>query len=389
MNDKVESIIDSILPKVIEWRHQIHQNPELALKEYKTSELVRSVLGDAGVSMKEPFIGTDVVAMVGDEALPNVTLRADMDALPLLEKTGLPYASQNENIMHACGHDGHTAILMGAALVLAEIESELKGSVRFVFQPGEEMVAAGRDLVEAGALLDPEPSAVIALHGWPGLPTGVIASRVGDIFASADIFNITVKGYGAHGSTPHKSIDPIVTACRIVDALQGIVAREIAAEDTLVVSVCKFNAGRNNNVIPDTAVIGGTVRYYDLELGKKVRQRIEEIANGICVAMGATCEFEYKTPYIPMKNSGEVVELGKKVVTDIFGTDSWLDFPHPSMGGEDFAYYVQDYLGAMFALGMGQDKCGLHNPNYDFNDDAIKNGIMFMVSSALKVVNNE
>lgn len=148
----------------------------------------------------------------------------------------------------------------------------------------------GLKITKVESMIDPEPSAVIALHGWPGLPTGVIASRVGDIFASADIFNITVKGYGAHGSTPHKSIDPIVTACRIVDALQGIVAREIAAEDTLVVSVCKFNAGRNNNVIPDTAVIGGTVRYYDLELGKKVRQRIEEIANGICVAMGATCE---------------------------------------------------------------------------------------------------
>ncbi len=386
MNNKVETIVDTILPKVIELRHQIHQNPEMALEEHKTSALVRSVLGEAGISMKKPFIGTDVVAMVGGGSLPNVTLRADMDALPLVEKTGLAYASQNENIMHACGHDGHTAMLLGAALVLSQIEDELIGSVRFVFQPGEEMVAAGRDLVEAGALLDPKPLALFALHGWPGLPVGTIASRVGNIFASADIFNITVKGYGAHGSTPHMAIDPIMIGCRIVDALQGIVSRETSAQEALVISVCKFNSGQNNNVIPDTAIVGGTVRYYNPELGKKVRQRIEEIAVGICAAMGATCEFEYKTPYIPMKNSEEVVELGKKVVEKVFGTNNWLEFPYPSMGGEDFAYYVQDYPGAMFALGMGADSCGLHNPNYNFNDDALKNGIMFLVLSALVVV---
>jgi amidohydrolase len=383
MNDKIEAIIDRIIPDVVKWRHQIHQNPEIALKEYETSKLVRLVLDDAGIVTKTPFIGTDVVAFVGDCTKKNVTLRADMDALPLLEKTGLPYASKNEGVMHACGHDGHTAMLMGAALVLSELESELTGSVRFVFQPGEELTAAGRDLVEAGALFDPEPSSVMAMHGWPGLPAGVIASRVGNIFASADIFSITVKGNGAHGSTPHMSIDPIVIGCHIVDALQGIVSRETAAQETLVISVCKFNSGLNHNVIPDTAVIGGTVRYYNHELGKKVRQRIEEIAVGICAAMGATCEFEYEAPYIQLVNNAEVVELGKKVVGDIFGSETWIEFPHPSMGGEDFAYYVQDYPGAMFALGVGEDRCGLHNPNYDFNDDAIKNGIMFFVSFAL------
>ena len=386
MNNKIELMIDNVLPKVIEWRHQIHQNPEMALEEYKTSELVRTVLGGAGVSIREPFIGTDVVAMLGDGKLPNVTLRADMDALPLLEKTGLSYESQNENVMHACGHDGHTAMLMGAALVLKQLESELKGSVRCVFQPGEEVTAAGRDLVEAGALLDPAPSAVLALHGWPGVPVGVISSRAGSMFAAAEMFEITVKGYGAHGSTPYKSIDPLLTACRIVDALQGIVSREANAHDALVVSVCKFNSGLNFNIIPDEAIIGGTVRYYNAELGKKVRRRIEEIANGICVAMGAKCEFEYNAPYMPMNNDAGVVALGKKVVNDVLGKDKWEQLINPSMGGEDFAYYIKDYPGAMFCLGMGEDYCGLHNPRYDFNDDALKNGIMFLVSSALALL---
>ena len=389
MNKKVELLVDSVLSKVIEWRHQIHQNPEMALKEYKTSELVRAVLGDAGISMKAPFIGTDVVAMVGDEALQNVTLRADMDALPLLEKTDVPYKSNTENVMHACGHDGHTAMLMGAAVVLSQMESELKGSVRFVFQPGEEMVAAGRDLVEAGALLDPEPSAVFAIHGWPGLPVGVIASRIGNIFASADTFKITVKGHGAHGSMPHQSVDPILIGCRIIDALQGVVSRETSAHDTLVVSVCQFKAGLNYNIIPDEAIIGGTVRYYEPDLGLKVQLRIKEIANGISHALGATCELEYRTPYIPMKNSRDIVALGEKVVNDVIGCDSWYNLPNSSMGGEDFAYYVQNYPGAMFALGMGSDACGLHNPRYNFNDDALKNGIMFLVSSALAVLEND
>lgn len=386
MTNRIETIIDTLLPKVIEWRHQIHQNPEIALNEFKTSELVRTVLGDAGISLKDPFIGTDVVALIGDVATPNVTLRADMDALPLFEKTGLPYASHNENIMHACGHDGHTAILMGAALVLSQLENELKGSVRFVFQPGEEVVAAGRDLVAAGALLEPEPSAIFALHGWPGIPTGVISSKPGYVFAAAEIFEITVKGYGAHGSMPYKSIDPIMIGCRIVDTLQGIVSRETNAHDALVISVCKFNSGMNFNIIPDEAIIGGTVRYYNEKVGNNVRQRIEEIATGICSTLGATCEFKYEAPYIPMQNDTDIVELGKRVVVDRMGEENWVDMINPTMVGEDFAYYLQNYSGAMFCLGMGEDYCGLHNPRYDFNDDAIKNGIMFMVASALEVV---
>ena len=386
MSDKVEVLVDGILPRVIEWRHQIHQNPEVALDEHKTAALVRSVLSDAGVAMKEPFIGTDVVAMLGEGMLPNVTLRADMDALPLQEKTGFPYESQVESVMHACGHDGHTAILMGAAVVLSQLQSELKGSVRFVFQPGEEVVAAGRDLVEAGALLDPEPSAVFALHGWPGIPVGVVSSRPGDMFAAAEMFKIKVKGYGAHGSMPHKSIDPIVIGCRIVDTLQGLVSRETDAHDALVVSVCQFNSGLSSNIIPDEAVIAGTVRYYNPELGKKVRKRIEEIAVGICTTMGTTCDFEYQAPYMPMRNDAAIVSLGEEVVNDLLGKDRWQDLKNPTMGGEDFAYYLKDYPGAMFCLGVGEECYGLHNPRYDFNDEAIKNGVMFMVSAALKVV---
>ena len=386
MNERIGKYIDKILPQVVEWRHQIHRKPELAMEEYETSALVRSVLGNAVIDMRKSLLGTDVIAMPVKNDGPNITLRADMDALPLEEKTSVEYSSVNKNIMHACGHDGHTAMLMGCACVLAEIADELPGSVRCVFQPGEELRAAGRDLVKAGALLAPEPAMVIALHGWPGIPVGSIMSRKGNIFAAADCFKITVKGKGGHGSMPHKTIDPVMTGCHIVNALQSIVAREAPAHETLVVSVCQFNAGNNFNIIPDEAVIGGTVRFYNEELGSRARRRIEEIATEICSAMGAKCEFKYIDSYIPTVNNGDVIELGEKVAKDIFGDDYWLDMQYPSMGGEDFAYYVRDYPGAMFALGVGGNSPGLHNPHYDFNDNALRNGIMFMVMMTLEAL---
>lgn len=386
-NRIVEKLVDKVLPDIVSIRHTIHQNPELALEEYDTAALIRKTLESTGMRLLEPFLKTDVVAILeGKGAGRNVTLRADIDALPLQEKTGLPHQSKRNGLMHACGHDGHTATLIGSALVLSELKDQLGGSVRFVFQPGEEVVAAGKDLVSKGALRDPEPDAVFALHALSGIPEGSIASRPGVLLAAADFFKITVQGKGAHGSSPEASIDPILIAARIVEALQTIASRRVSALDSAVVSVCRICGGTNSNIIPSSVELEGTTRYLDPETGKKIPGYMEQIIKGVCESMGASYEFSYTSTYIPTINNHNIVALGKKVTEDVLGASSWIELNSPSMAAEDFAYYIRDYPGAMFRLGMGKESATLHNPHFDFNDSALKNGILFLVSAALETL---
>jgi hippurate hydrolase len=382
--------IARIVPDMVKIRRTIHQNPEIALKEFDTSALIRKRLKQAGIPVLKPFLETDVVAMVkGKKPGKNVTLRADIDALPLLEKTGLPYASKRKGTMHACGHDGHTAMLLGAALLLNTLKDQISGSVRFVFQPGEEIVAAGKQLVDRGALRDPTPDAVFAVHAWAGMPLGAVASKPGALLAASDFFTVEVKGKGAHGSRPEDSIDPILTAARIVDALQSVVSREVSSLEPVVVSVCRISSGTNGNVIPDSAEIEGTTRYLRPELKLKIESSIRRIVKGVCDSMGASFSFKYSSPYIPTINDDRMVALGKTVALRVLGPGKWFDLTSPSMGAEDFSYYIRKYPGAMFRLGMGEKSASLHNSHFDFNDKAIASGILFLVSLALDVLREE
>jgi amidohydrolase len=385
---QLNSEIDRILPDIAEIRHTIHQNPEIALKEYKTAELIRKTLKSTGIRLLEPFLETDVVTILhGKKKGKNITLRADIDSLPIQEKTGLPYASERDGFMHACGHDGHTAMLIGAARVLNNFKAELNGSVRFVFQPGEEIVAAGKDLIAKGALLNPEPDAVIALHAWPGIPEGVIASKPGVLLAAADFFKIIIKGKGAHGSRPADSIDPILTAARVVESLQAVVSRNVSALDPVVLSVCRIGGGTNSNTIPDNVEMEGTTRYLKPELRKKIPVDMERIIKGVCDSMGASYEISYSSPYIPTINDPNIVDIGKNVAKKVLGSFGWIELEEPSMGGEDFSYYIAEYPGAMFRIGMGKDSAPLHSAQFDFNDHALKNGILFLVSTVLEFLN--
>ena len=382
--------IARIAPDMVKVRRTIHQNPEIALKEFDTSALIRKLLKQAGIPALKPFLETDVVAMVkGKKPGKNVTLRADIDALPLLEKTGLPYASKRKGTMHACGHDGHTAMLLGAALLLNRLRDQLSGSVRFVFQPGEEIVAAGKQLVDKGALQNPRPDAVFAVHAWAGMPLGAVASKPGALLAASDFFTVEVKGKGAHGSRPEDSIDPILTAARIVDALQSVVSREVSSLEPVVVSVCRISGGTNGNVIPDSTEIEGTTRYLRPELKQKIESSIRRIVKGVCDSMGASFSFKYDSPYIPTINDDRMVALGKTVALRVLGPGKWFDLTSPSMGAEDFSYYIRKYPGAMFRLGMGEKSASLHNSHFDFNDKAIVSGILFLVSLALEVLREE
>jgi len=381
----IEALVERVLPKIVRIRQAIHQNPELALQEHVTSALIRATLGSAGVRTLKPFLRTDVVAMMtGRGEGRNVTLRADTDALPLQEKTGLPYQSNRDGIMHACGHDGHTAAVLGAALVLNGLKDHFDGSVRFVFQPGEEVMAAGRDLVEKGALLDPTPSAVLALHAWSGLPEGAIASKPGIMMAAADFFQVTILGKGAHGSMPEVSIDPILGAARVVEALQSVASRRVSALEPVVISVCRVCGGTNSNIIPDTAELEGTTRYLDPETGKEIPALMEQAIRGACDTIGASYEFSYAKKYIPTINDEEVVAVGRKVTQKVLGPASWIELDRPAMGGEDFSFYITEYPGAMFRLGMGEASPALHTPRFDFNDNALKPAVMFLVSATME-----
>jgi amidohydrolase len=379
--------VEKILPKILAVRHHLHAHPELALQEFSTSAYIRSQLEAQEIHALDPFLETDVVALVaGTETGRNVTLRADLDALPLQEMNGFDYRSTIPGMMHACGHDGHSAMLLGAAFVLNNLRHRFRGSVRIVFQPGEECVAAGKDLVAAGVLENPKPDAVLALHAWTGLPVGAIGAKPGAAMAAADFFKITVQGRGGHGSKPERTIDPILIATRVVESLYAIPSRHIGALDPVVISVCSIHGGQSSNVIPDEVVLEGSIRYFSKEAGEKLPGLFERIVRDECGKSGASCLIDYKRPYIPTINNPDIVAIGKGIVEQNLGAAAWINVAEPSMGSEDFSYYLEKNRGAMFLLGMGEEGPQLHNNCFNFNDDALKNGILFLVLSALKLL---
>nr|VFK13004.1 MAG: amidohydrolase [Candidatus Kentron sp. LFY] len=386
---EISKEIDGIIPKVKEIRHCLHENPELSLREHDTAQYIRNQLVDIGIDILPPVLGTDVIAYLNcGNADNNVTLRADMDALPIQEaQEDLAYRSKNDNIMHACGHDGHTAMLIGAAMILGKYRSKLDGSIRFVFQPGEELAAAGKDLVvDKGILNSPRPKAVLALHACPILPVGSIASKPGPFLAAADIYEITIKGKGGHGSRPEETIDPIMTATKIINSLYLLPSRRFRALDALVINICKIAGGTASNVVPDRVTMGGTARYFSKAVGEELPRLFEHTIRTECENAGARYELDYKSPYIPTVNDKDIVDKCKAVTKKYIGESMWFDMEEPVMGSEDFSYYIDKNPGGLFFLGMGEDCPNLHSNLFNFNDDALKNGILFFVLSTMELM---
>lgn len=384
--EEVDLAIDELLPEITKIRKYLHARPELSLKEHKTSEFVRLQLAELDIQVESPFLATDVVALLNGKKgkKNNVTLRADMDALPILEKNSFAYCSSKPGIMHACGHDGHTAMLLGTAIILEKFKEHLDGSVRFVFQPGEEVVAAGRDLIKEGILEDPAPMAVLALHGWPGYPVGAICSKPGEIMAAADFFSIRIIGKGGHGSTSGQQNNPIVVASDIVSRLSTLPERAFSKDIHVVVSISKMIGGTTSNVIPTEVNIEGSTRYFDEAAGKKMPDLFENDLKSACEGTEITYELKYDNPYIATVNDPQIIDASKKLTKDYLGESDWVDMKEPVMSSEDFSYYIKDNPGGMFFLGMGEDSPGLHTDTYDFNDNALKNGIKFFVLSAIR-----
>jgi len=390
--NELKQRIRRLVAEITEIRHGFHRIPETKLEEHKTSERIRELVGNTSIELMDPYIGTDVVGLLwgmGGErgAGGNVTLRADIDALPIEETSGKSWKSEHAGRAHSCGHDGHTAVLIGTLKVLDSLKERFAGSVRFVFQPAEEEAGGGRMMVAKGLLdSDPKPEAVFALHGWPGIPVGTIAARPGAAMAAQDRFRITITGRGGHGAVPHKAIDPIVTAAQVVTGLQTIVARSLEPVAAGVISVCTIHGGTTGNVIPDKVVMEGTTRYFDKQIQSLIRSRMEEVIRGICQSAGAVGELEYREGYIPLVNTPEKVRFAEEVVEAYLGRSTWIaDLPQV-MGAEDFAFYLDKVPGAFLRLGLGKQWPGLHSAGFDFNDEAIEAGITAMSALALETL---
>jgi len=353
----IASLISSHAPAATELRHRLHQIPELGYEEHETAALIRAELASLNVRQWPGLDGspTATVALIGDARKPCVALRADIDALPVTEQTGLPYASTKPGRMHACGHDGHTATLIGVARALKEIESSLPVCVKLLWQPAEEGGGGAAGMIRAGVLdgrVGPKVRAIFGLHGWPALKVGVVATRPGPLLAATDTFSITFVGKGCHGAYPHLGNDPIVTACEAVVNLQQFVSRDLDPTEPAIVTVGRISGGTATNIIPDRATIEGTVRTLNPQTRKHVRESLDRRTRGIASAGGCAAEIEWTDGYPPTFNDPAMAEYVARTARQHLGQDCFIPAARPSMGGEDFAYYLEQVPGCFFLVGL-------------------------------------
>lgn len=379
--------IADLQPELIALRHDLHAHPELGFEEHRTAGIVAEWLNRYGIEVRTGIAGTGVVGTLYGEAGEGavVGFRADMDALPIEEQNDLPYRSQNPGRMHACGHDGHTTILLGAAAVLAQLRTQLRGAVRFYFQPAEEGVSGAKAMLAEGVLQEMTPQWAVALHGRPGLPLGGIGIRAGAMMASADTFDIRLKGRGGHAALPHLTDDPIAAAAQMVQALHVLVSRESAPSDPIVLSVTQFHAGNTYNVIPEEAHLAGTVRCLREETRDRTRSRMEEVVNATAQAWHLEGFFEWHEGVPALWNDREIASRIAQVAEWAFGREKVIWLEHPLMGAEDFAHFARTVPSAMFFLGLG-DIPSWHTACFDFPDEAIAPGVEMFVRLALTEV---
>ena len=364
------------------WRHDLHAHPEIAFQEHRTSERVAGLLAGFGIDVHRGLAGTGVVGSLRRGGGPrSIALRADLDGLPMQEIGEPPYRSQVPGAMHACGHDGHMAMLLGAARELAE-RGRFDGTVYFVFQPAEENEGGGRVMVEQG-LFDRFPAdAVFGLHNWPGLDAGRFAVRPGPVMAAFDVFEVTVRGRGAHGAMPHLAIDPVVAAAEMIGALQTIVSRNVSPVEAAVVSVAQVQAGDTWNVIPEEARLRGSARYFRPDVGRAVEEGIRRIVAGVASAFGATSIVDYQHRYPATVNEPAATAIAARVAEEVVGSEQMVADAPPSMASEDFAFMLQARPGCYVWLGSGDGVRALHSPGYDFNDAVLPVGAAYWVRLA-------
>lgn len=375
--------IDFRRAELEDWRHDLHAHPELAYEETRTSDFVADCLMRWGLDVGRGLAGTGVVGMLSRGRGAAVGLRADMDALPLDEANDFDYRSRHPGKMHACGHDGHTVMLLGAARHLAE-HPDFAGTVHFIFQPAEEAAGGARVMLEDGLFEQYPVDAVFGMHNWPGLPVGRFAMREGSTMASLDCFDIRIVGRGTHGALPHHGIDPILAAAAVVEALQGIVSRNVDPLDAAVISVTKIHAGHAHNVIPEHVELGGGIRCFDAATRELLKRRVGEVLNGACGAAGAKGELEFVFGNPAVINEPAATRLAAGVAAGLVGAEHVDAQWPPVLGSEDFSFMLEQRPGcyAFIGNGDGAGSCMIHNPGYDFNDDILTLGASYWVRLA-------
>ena len=391
---KVVDEVKKIEQDIISWQRDLHQMPELALELPKTSKYVMDRLNEMGIEYQTLVNGNAIVGLIrGNEEGKTLGIRADMDGLPIVEETGLPYASTNGN-MHACGHDGHIAMLLGAAKILNENKDKFKGNVKLLFQPGEEFPGGAKPMIDEGALENPKVDAVIGLHAGglsEELPHGKIGIRYDTMMASMDRVLIKIKGKGCHGAYPHLGVDPIVTAAEVVTSLQTIVSREIAAVEPVILSICRINGGFNQNIIPDEVELEGTIRTFNNETRKKIDRRIEETVKGITMAHGADYEYLYEYKYPPLINNKEFTYEFLKSAKKILKEEDIVELKEPLMGGEDMAFFLEKVPGTFFYLSnqkeIGGKVYGHHTSKFALDENELWKGSALFIQLALDYLN--
>jgi len=378
--EKIKNISKEVFPSLVKLRRELHQYPELAFNEFKTSERIARELKKLGINFKKGIAKTGVVGVLnGNRKGKTLALRADMDALPVLEQTNFPYKSKNKGIMHACGHDVHVACLIGAAMISTRLKEELPGKVKFIFQPSEEVHPGGaKPMVEAGVLRNPDASGIFALHCDPAIPIGKIGVREGPTMAQAEDFDVTIIGKGGHGARPHDGVDAIVVAAQVIQALQTIVSRKINPLEPVVVSIGKMEGGSARNIICDKVILKGTARTLNKEIAKKIPVFLKEVISGITKGAGASFELNYYGGYPILINHPKATDLARRSIAKLFGKEAIFELRRPMMGGEDFAYYLQKIPGSFLRLGIRNPKKDAiypwHHPKFTVDEDAIKIG---------------
>ncbi len=376
---------------IVDRRRELHRHPELMYEEVRTSQLVRDTLDEMGISYRYPVAQTGVLATLGDGEGPCVALRADMDALPIHEEADVPFRSEVDGKMHACGHDCHTAMLLGAAQLLKRREREIRGTVKLLFQPAEEGGAGGRAMREEGVLEDPAVDRVFGLHVWPMLPSGSVGACEGVFLAAAGFLQITVHGTGGHAAMPHMTVDPLVTAAKIVVELQTIVSRETDPLDSAVVTIAAIHGGTASNVIPETVEMKGTIRALTTPKLQGLQNRVREIVLGVAAANRCKADVEYPgNDYPPTINDGACWHLAKQVAGELLGSAQVHDIA-PIMGGEDFAFYTEKVPGCFVGLGVRNEEQGavyyVHHPKFKVDEDSLPLGAAFHAAYALRSLN--
>ena len=371
-----EKLVSEYKETMIRIRRDLHRIPEPAYTEEKTSAYVAEYLEKEGFQVQTGIAQYGVVALMETgRAGKTLLIRSDMDALPVQEETGLDFASTHNGAMHACGHDGHMSMVLTTATALKRIKDDLKGHIKFLFQPAEEGPGGAKPMIEQGVMENPPVDYAVGCHLWPGIPEGSIGIKAGPLMAAMDRFDLKIIGKGGHGAMPHLCVDALEVGTQVINALQRIVSRQMNPLSPTVVTVGRFQAGSAFNIIPEVAEMCGTTRTFDREIWLSWPERIEQVVRGVCESMGAQYNLQYTQGYPPLLNDEDMAQWVRQCAIDVVGEKKVVE-PEPTMGGEDMAFYLEKAKGCFFFLGVGREGCAsLHNPKFDFNEDVLPLGV--------------